>query len=327
MSIGFLNFLKDWNQGQDSFTLTTSGSTGIPQEIELKRDLLIYSSEQTYKKLSFNKLTKILNCISTNKVGGFMNWVRAAHFKLDIQTVEPVSDPMIYLSLGHNFTFVSLVPYQLYAILKNEESKAKLNRFKTVLLGGSAIHTSGIEEIIKMDPVFVHSYGMTETYSHIGLKKIEEQGGLGYEAVGDIQITTGDKTILNGTISSNKQLEIKDNLKWNEDGTFSFLGRKDNVINTGGIKVSPEALELRIQAVNNSLNLDIMVTSIPDKELGNKIILLVSEQKEISFSNLENFEKPKEIFYHGSFLRNENGKLLRKETLKAFLSKVNGEQE
>jgi O-succinylbenzoic acid--CoA ligase len=319
MSIEFLKFLKEWNSGKDQFLITTSGSTGNPKKIKLKKKLLIYSAEQTFKELGFNKLTKIYNCIAIDKIGGFMNWVRAVHYKLDIQTVTPNANPMVHLSNSHNFTFVSLVPYQLYSILEDKESMEKLNRFTTILLGGSPINSSYIKAIEDMSPSFFLSYGMTETYSHVALNRMSGEDGIGFRPIGDVQFTLDDKTMLQGTITEEMPLEINDILDWNEDNTFNYIGRRDNIINTGGIKISPEAIERRLIIDNPALNSFFIISSLGDEKLGEKIVLLMESKDEIHLDSLESYEKPKEVFYHCRMARTNNGKLLRKETLEIFL--------
>lgn len=320
MSIEFLKFLKEWNSGKDQFLITTSGSTGNPKEFKLKKELLIYSAEQTFKELGFNKLTKIYNCIATDKIGGFMNWVRAMHYKLDIQTVTPNANPMVHLSNSHNFTFVSLVPYQLYSILEDKESMEKLNRFTTVLLGGSPINPLYIKGIGNMSPSFFLSYGMTETYSHVALKRMSGEDGMGFRPIGDVQFTLDDKTVLQGTITEKMPLEVNDILEWNEDHTFNYIGRRDNIINSGGIKISPEAIERKLLTDNPALNSVFIISSLVDETLGEKVVLLMENKDEISLDSLESYEKPKQIFYHCRMAKTNNGKLLRKETLEIFLN-------
>lgn len=315
MSIDFLKFIKEWNKGKQEFTITSSGTTGVPKDFTLKRDLLIYSAQQTFKELNFNNLTKIYNCIPTDKVGGFMNWVRAVQYKLDIQNVQPIANPMVHLSNSHNYTFVSLVPYQLYAILEDKESTEKLNLFETVLLGGAALDVSKYEILNKMKPTFYESYGMTETYSHIGLKEI---GGsnIGFKPIGDIQITLGEKTTLQGTITENTPLIINDLLEWNTDKTFNYIGRDDNIINSGGLKINPETVENKIKHNNPQINQEVLIVPKKDEKLGNRIVLLVEGKKELDVSNLDKYEIPKTILYGCIFARNSNQKILRKETMR-----------
>lgn len=311
MSIQFLKFIKAWNSGLKEFEIQTSGSTGKPKSISLHRDQMVYSATQTYKELGFHSLTKIYNCIPVDKIGGFMNWVRAVHFKLDIQTVNPSADPMEHLSNNHNFTFVSLVPYQLYSILKKEDSKAKLDRFTTVLIGGAELNTVAYSEVLEMSPIFWESYGMTETCSHIALKKIGEKE---FKPIGDIRFTQGDDEIIeiSGSVTRHEKLTLTDILKFDENRNFSIVGRRDFIINSGGIKLSPESIERKIIEKNPNLLGAILCTSEKDMELGERVILLVSRERMfLDLSNLTTYEKPKKVIWEVDFQYTAKGKIDR----------------
>ena len=319
MSIRFLKFLNDWNKGKDSFDLTTSGSTGLPKLITLKRKQLEYSALQTYKYLGFNSLTKIFNCIPTDKIGGFMNWVRAAQFKLDIQTVKASQNPMIHLSNNHNFTYVSLVPYQLYAILKDEESKEKLNRFSTVLIGGSALNITILKELGEMKPAFWHSYGMTETCSHFALKRLNFEEH--FSLIGDIFIKNNKEgvSIINGSITNNIDIKINDIVDIISSRKIDVIGRRDNVINSGGIKINPEMIEEKIAKLNPKLHSNFAVSSKKDDLLGEILVLVLEGTKtDLNFDNLAKYEIPKEVIFDFKLPYLSNKKINRKAIYKTL---------
>lgn len=312
----FEKFLQSWAEGKEEFNIFTSGSTGRPKKIRLKKSQLIYSSNVTAKELGLNKNSKIFCCIDPMKIGGIMMWVRAAVLNCELLTVQPSSDPMTNLADDHVFNFISLVPFQLYQILKNHESTSKLNRFDTVLLGGASLSEKVIDELVSMDPTFYQSYGMTETCSHVGLKKIEE---IGYRTIGDIEISLDDNKclILKGSVTNFEEINSNDIVEFLESGRFKWKGRFDNIINSGGVKIVPEEVERKIIESNNIPGPSgILIVGVKDDELGEKVVLILKgENVGIDLSQLTKYELPKAIYSLKNFVFTSNGKIDRKKTV------------
>jgi O-succinylbenzoic acid--CoA ligase len=314
---GFSDFLSSWSDQSSEFEIKTSGSTGPPKSISLTRSALRYSAEQTAIALKLDPDTRILCCIDTNRIGGFMMWVRAAHLGLAIETIEPVADPMEMLPEDHDFTFVSLVPYQLYQILKNNESIEKLNRFKTVLLGGAPLSENVHIELSSMQPRFHQSYGMTETCSHVAIREVSDENE-GYSAIGDVELKQDDDgcLIVSGTVTNSKELNTGDIVEIDAENRIHWKGRRDNVINSGGVKIIPEEIELELRVGNDELVLrNYFVTSLPDSILGEKLVLVVEGAKmDIPMAHLSKYNKPKEVYFLDNFVFTANSKLDRKKT-------------
>jgi O-succinylbenzoic acid--CoA ligase len=96
---------------------------------------------------------------------------------------------------------------------------------------------------------------------------------------------------------------------------FFFLGRADNIINSGGIKLLPEQIEEKIAPFINSR---FFVTAKPDPKLGQQLILVIEgAQHPLDsdvFKNLSQYEKPREIIFIPKFKLTETGKIIRKES-------------
>jgi O-succinylbenzoic acid--CoA ligase len=101
-----------------------------------------------------------------------------------------------------------------------------------------------------------------------------------------------------------------------DENQFIFLGRMDNVINSGGIKLIPEQIE---QKLVGKISQRFFIASKPDDELGEKVVLVIEGEKhELDnsiYESLVKYEKPKEIIFIPKFLDTATGKIMRNETL------------
>jgi O-succinylbenzoic acid--CoA ligase len=103
------------------------------------------------------------------------------------------------------------------------------------------------------------------------------------------------------------------------DHQFILLGRIDNVVNSGGIKLIPEQIE---EKLSQRIHSRFFVGGIADAVLGEKLVLVIEGEKqpldEHIYTSLEKFQKPKEVFYIDKFIETENGKIKRKEMLESI---------
>lgn len=273
------DFLSQWgNPLVDSFELHTSGSTGEPKPILLSKNKLILSAQLTFRALDLQN-GKIYACLPMQKVGGFMQLVRSRVWNWDIQVVAPQSDPMISLDTTHDCTFVSLVPFQLKTILEKPTSVLKLSRFQTVLIGGEGFDASLIPFELFPNTKFYHTYGMTETYSHIALRTLSPYAlNERFYPLPHIQLGLNPN---NGALQiqspfSEGMLQTQDAAVLHEDGSFELLGRLDFVINAGGLKLYPETIEREI-AQTRLLKQEFAVVGVEDFHLGQVPMLLVTQ--------------------------------------------------
>ena len=314
-------FLMLWISGVKDFEIYTSGSTGVASKIILKRDWLEISALQTVNLLNLWNET-VLCCLPITKIGGLMMIIRAIVADFDIQIIEPKSDPMADISSDHPFTFVSLVPSQLKIILQSTESTEKLNRFKNIILGGSDINTKLLSGIQTLKPNVYHTYGMTETCSHIALKKLNNNAWPSFKPNPFVELKTNAEGWLSikAYQTGNEWIDTKDIVKLYPDNRFDFIGRADFLINTGGFKVFPEKLEIKIRDIFIAKNWDIdfAITSKSSEKWGEEIVLVIvndfhsdTEILEVLKPLLQNYELPKRIVKLESIPINEGGKINR----------------
>lgn len=318
-------FLTQWISGSKVFEVETSGTTGPSKTIQLKRKWMEISALQTISILElYNE--NCFCCIPINKIGGLMMIVRALAGGFNIKIVEPTSDPMVVLSPTHTFTLVSLVPYQLIKILQNPESREKLNRFKIILLGGSDIRASLLNEIQNLKPSVYHTFGMTETCSHIALKKLNNGAWQHFKPNPDISIVTNESGLMSvkGFQTGSEWVHTSDIIKLNEDGTFDFIGRSDFAINSGGYKIHPEQVEQKLNVWLNQhydIHANYLVTSLKDELLGEKCILVGNKHLPELWDTLiymwreilEPYQIPKQFFKIEQLPINAGGKVDRKK--------------
>jgi O-succinylbenzoic acid--CoA ligase len=309
-----------WNNGDQTFTLFTSGSTGSPKKQELKRELLIWSAEQTRKHFIQSTSWKQLIALPLTKAGGFMQWVRSKVWDAEIDVLAPCANPM--LTYSGDARIISLTPHQLFHILESEESIERLSQFETVLIGGAPLSAALEIKILNTWPKvhFVHTFGMTETYSHFAGRTLGEKH---YLSIDQTQIRTsneGQLEISNPTTNFD-WLNTKDRVEIIGENTFKWLGRSDFTINSGGLKIQIEDIEAQICEHFQITENDFCCWFEEDQALGQKLIMLLKKEI-ISSNSLANFEKqikeklgilaPKSIHLLDQLIFTESGKIDRR---------------
>ena len=186
-------FIDEWHRGISSFTLQTSGSTGAPKSILLEKTLMQWSAANTASVIHPTKEDSILCCLPCTKIGGLMMLVRALEWQLPIEIIEPIANPFL---IERSATIVSLTPYQLHQVLTNAESKAHLKKTRAVIIGGGELAETLEAQLLHSEfenTVFYHSYGMTETYSHIALRAINGPNASAYfKPFDDVKISINE---------------------------------------------------------------------------------------------------------------------------------------
>jgi O-succinylbenzoic acid--CoA ligase len=236
-------------------------------------------------------------------IGGKMMVFRALMAELHMHLIEPKTS----LSLPQiAFDFVAMTPMQATLNLSTLKSIHKL------LLGGAPIAQTLEHAIINAGTHAWHSYGMTETASHIALRKLGEQQ---FTALQGISFSVNEHGALaihapNWGIDT---LQTNDIVALYGSTAFVWLGRKDNVINSGGVKLYPEKIEEKLAA---HIHFNLMVAAKTDELLGQKLILLIESAHafDLDFSFLPKLERPKEVIFLEKFKYTANGKLNRAAT-------------
>ncbi len=327
-----ISFCKAWLNGQQEFVIHTSGSTGQPKEIILQRAKMKQSALATAKAVNLNEGETSLICLDPKYVGGMMMLVRSLEIKMKMVLATPSANPLGLINPTIAIDFAALVPYQIQAILKSD-NRLDLNKIKTVLMGGAPVSQLLETELQSFNTQFYETYGMTETISHIALRKVNGPGKSEFFTVlQGVEIETDNRSCLVANIPY-LQIKVITNDVVERKGTtqFKWLGRWDSIINTGGIKVQPEFLEKQIATILADLSLynRILVVGFPDPFLGQSVTLLVEgnmrayEQEQLKLQmreRLRHYEVPKNIYMLDRFVETENQKVNRKKTVGLVVS-------
>lgn len=288
-----VDFMRKWWSDQKVFDFQTSGSTGDPKTIQLSRELLVHSARQTLDALklhSDNTNYHLLLCISPKFIGGAMVFVRAWLLDCHLKVLPPTTD---FHPIKENLDLTSLVPLQVEKLLSNPHL---IPRFKSVLIGGAPIapHLEfQIMDLLGNDHNWYATYGMTETASHIALRKLGKDH---FEATGDVQFELDDRNCLQiiGSITQNKPLLTNDIVELIDSKKFRWKGRHDLVINTGGVKVHPEKVEAEL--IKCMAHDELVVTWVPDATLGQKVVCLSNKdypEQAMDLTSIDRYERPK----------------------------------
>ena len=320
--IKVLTFANDWLSGKNQFEFQTSGSTGDPRKIRFTRDQIKASANLTKNFFHLRQGHKALLCLDPDFVAARMMIVRALEIGMDLYCFPPASNPI--KNLNELIDLAAFVPYQLEAIL-NSGSSDKLNFIKSAIIGGSAVQDGLVQGIQSNSTRFFETYGMTETLTHIALRKLNPVQSE-FHILPGVNIFLDDRLCLNIKAShlGNEIIKTNDLAALVNKTSFKILGRYDNVINTAGLKVSPETLEQKIKSIlqNTLPDCPYFIAGVNDKDFGEKVILYI-ECSELSQdvknrliaefkSNLKKWEVPKEIIAIPKFKRTNSGKINRK---------------
>ncbi len=318
------NFIEDWLAGISEIKVNTSGSTGNPKQITINRELLIISAQNTLKSLNIKTGGNALLCINPRYIGGIMMLVRALCHDLDLHFRALSSNPLTE-PLPSKIDLCAMVPAQVFEILKDEKSRKNLEDIENLLIGGGAIDPTLSEEISRLPGNIYHTYGMTETISHVALKKINSRFKEPFEAVGDnvFEVNENNQLIISGAVTHHKKLLTNDVVHLINERKFEWIGRIDHVINSGGIKLFPEQIEQKLAKsfTANGINNRFFITGQKDEKFGEVVTLVIEgeineDRLKLAYdSTIEKYEKPKKMLKIDKFAETATGKINRPETL------------
>ncbi|WP_158838539.1 AMP-binding protein [Polaribacter sp. L3A8] len=319
-------FLTIWFSDQACVVVKTSGSTGVPKEIKLEKRQMINSALATGNFFDIKENTTALLCLPTEYIAGKMMLIRALTLGWHLDIVNATSFPL--RGIKKHYDFSAMVPLQL------ENSIKKLHQIKTLIVGGGVVSVNLQDKIKDTTCAVFATYGMTETITHIAVKELNNnasfEGDLPlfnqfYQTLPDVEIFTDSRSclVIHAPKVSNEVIFTNDIVRLISDHQFEWLGRLDNVINSGGVKLHPEKIEEKLAKIISNR---FFVTGIPDQQLGEKLVLLIEQVDSCDISKslkleiaelktLGKFEIPKEIYFVDKFVETTTKKIQRKKTL------------
>lgn len=297
------DFLQEWNSPSETLLVHTSGSTGKPKPMWVEKQRMLNSAHITCDFLGLRPGDSALLCMSLDYIAGKMMVVRSIERKLRLFSVKPSGHPLSDESLTKmvemDFDFVAMVPMQVYNTLQVPQERERLSRIKHLIIGGGAIDDALAEELRSLPGAVWSTYGMTETLSHIALRRLNgEEASEWYQPFDSVGVSlnsdgclvidaplvcseplvTNDIAEIKQQETSSHSSDASSSLKtFSPHVLFRIKGRKDNVICSGGIKIQIEEVE---NLLRQHLDAPFLLAKKKDEKFG-EIAVLVTESGDL----------------------------------------------
>ncbi|MEZ7493903.1 AMP-binding protein [Leeuwenhoekiella aequorea] len=313
------SFILDWLNDKDFVFVNTSGSTGAPKSIKLLKKHMINSAKATGKQFKLDAGTTALHCLPTRFIAGKMMFVRAVILGWKLDVVPPSSNPLDQVYKRYDFS--AMTPFQL------DNSIARLHLLGKLIIGGGAF-SENLKELVKDSTAKIYeTYGMTETITHIAIRRVNGKKARDQEppfkTLNKVTVSQDDRgcLIVKAPKVTTDPIITNDLVNLLSYKKFHWLGRIDNVVNSGGIKLFPESIEKKLA---HQIDVNFLVAGIADDQLGERLILIMEcdsfDASKLNFEVLEKYEVPKELFCVPKFARTPNGKIKRSDIITGLKS-------
>ncbi|AWV98865.1 AMP-binding protein [Arcticibacterium luteifluviistationis] len=326
-------FIQAWENGQDHLEVKTSGSTGNPKNIRLSKEQIQASVNQTAEAFYLNQDCIFLCNLSIDFIAGKLMIIRALELGAELVVISPEGDFLENLgqykylltrNMGKNF--FAFVPMQLEKMLNNPQSAEILNTARATILGGAVVGERLLTKIQKIKtPVFA-TYGMTETVTHLAIKRLNgDKPDKYFKALPDTEIKLDVRGCLcaKNKSTDNKWIITNDLATLKKSNQFQLNGRIDGIINSGGVKLNLSEIETKIDKLG-LITQPFFCFGIPDEILGQKLVLFVEDSSKDETlvkklkRKLPKFEAPKQIVFVDLFTKTGSGKIDKIKTVDAY---------
>ena len=323
-------FLEEWNNSSPYVHVQTSGSTGTPKPMLVEKRRMLNSARITCDFLGLREGDTALLCMSLDYIAGKMMVVRSIERGLKLITIEPSGHPMakqgdgsFVRSLGLTkepspcLAFAAMVPMQVYNSLHVPEERERLMGIKHLIIGGGAIDEAMADELKDFPNAVWSTYGMTETLSHIALRRLSGREASEWYTPFDsvhVSLSDDDCLVIDAPEVCAERLVTNDIAEMDENGRFRILGRKDNVICSGGLKIQAEEIERQLRPY---LRVPYMISKRRDEKFGELMVLLTEgqadEAREVCERMLPKYHQPRDYIQIDHIPYTATGKPARKE--------------
>lgn len=311
-------FLSEWNDASEFVHVQTSGSTGAPKPMLVEKRRMLASARITCDFLGLRSGDTALLCMSLDYIAGKMMVVRSIERGLKLISVEPSGHP---LSNVEYVDFAAMVPMQVYNSLQVPEERERLMRIRHLIIGGGAIDDQMAAELRTFPNAVWSTYGMTETLSHIALRRISgPDASEWYTPFPSVRVTHNDEgcLVINAPEVCEEPLVTNDIVEFSSDHPeFRIIGRRDNVICSGGIKIQIEEVERHLRP---HLHVPYLLTKRHDPKFGEVAVLLtegsVEEAREVCQRMLSKYHQPRYYLHVARIPLTETGKPARQEAIR-----------
>ena len=308
-------FLEEWNNPSPYVHVQTSGSTGVPKPMLVEKRRMLASARITNDFLGLREGDTALLCMSLDYIAGKMMVVRSLERGLKLIVQEPSGHPM---GLRHRVSldFAAMVPMQVYSTLQDHEERERLKQIRHLIIGGGAIDEAMAAELKTFPNAVWSTYGMTETLSHIALRRLSGPEASGwYTPFPSVKVSLSPEgcLIIDAPEVCPESLVTNDIAELSPQG-FRILGRKDNVICSGGIKIQIEEVESRLRPF---LRVPYLLSKRPDPKFGEVAVLLtegsVDDARQVCERILTKYHQPRHYLHVDHIPLTETGKPARQQ--------------
>jgi O-succinylbenzoic acid--CoA ligase len=311
-------FLEEWNNPSPYVHVKTSGSTGAPKPMLVEKQRMLNSARITCDFLGLRPGDTALLCMSLDYIAGKMMVVRSLERGLKLTTVEPSGHPLSTSNLPHSTFhiphFTAMVPLQVYNTLQVPEERERLKKIKHLIIGGGAIDDSLAAELKDFPNHIWSTYGMTETLSHIALRRLNgPEASEWYTPFPSVHLSLSDEgcLIIDAPEVCPEPL-ITNDIAELSTRQFRILGRKDNVICSGGLKIQAEELERQLRP---HMSAPFVISKRADEKFGEIVVLITegspSDARTICERILPKYHQPKAYLHIDQIPLTETGKIAR----------------
>lgn len=312
-------FLSEWNNDSLFVHVQTSGSTGAPKPMLAEKRRMLASARITNDFLGLREGDAALLCMSLDYIAGKMMVVRSIERGLKLITVEPSGHPLNHSQLAIDdcqIDFAAMVPLQVYNTLQVPEERKRLLQIRHLIIGGGAIDEALGAELKNFPNAVWSTYGMTETLSHIALRRLSgPEASDWYIPFPSVKVSLSEDgcLVIDAPEVCPERLVTNDIAEISPQG-FRILGRKDNVICSGGIKIQIEEVESRLRPF---LRVPYLISKRPDPKFGEVSVLLtegsVDEARQICERILPKYYLPRHYLHVDRIPLTETGKPARQQ--------------
>lgn len=278
-------FYAEWNNGSDKILVHTSGSTGTPKPMMVQKRRMEASATITCDFLKLNAGDTALLCMPLDYIAGKMVVVRSIVRNLKLISIKPSGHPLQGLTEAP--VFAAMIPMQVYNSLKVPEEKELLMQIKHLIIGGGAVDEKMEKELKDFPNAVWSTYGMTETLSHVALRRLNgKEASCWYTPFDSVDVSVNNEgcLVIDAPRVAETRIVTNDIAEIAKDGRhFRILGRKDNVIDSGGIKIQIEEVEA---ALRKHLAVPYMITKKNDHKFGEIVVMLVESKDTDNIRNI-----------------------------------------
>jgi len=316
-------FVSDWfNPSVACMSVFTSGSTAAPKLMQHSKGAMMNSARLTCEALHMRQNDKALLCLPANKISGMMMIARSIVNKMDLYCIRPSSNPLGEIHDKDKFDLAAFTPTQLFEVDKDSKKLKRLEKINKLLIGGEGMPPTLLNILQKLSNSAYATFGMTETISHIALRKLNGKDAADwFTTIGSIAVHTDERNclIIEAPELGVRHLITNDEVHLISSTEFKWLGRKDNLINSGGVKIYPEKIEEQLKPL---IQLPFFIAGIESNRTGQEVAIAIEkatftlkEANELKkrFEILGKLYCPKTILtkgemYYGEFV---NGRLVK----------------